>query len=37
MINFLYKKINHNDLDKKKGFLKGKKKHEAQFLENNVE
>jgi hypothetical protein len=25
MIKFLYKKIDHNDLDKK-GFLKGKKK-----------
>ena len=25
MINFLYKKINHNDLDKKKAFWKGKK------------
>ena len=36
MIKFLYKKIDHNDLDKK-GFLKGKKNYEAQFLENNAE
>jgi len=36
MIKFLYKKIDHNDLDKK-DFLKGKKNYEAQFLENNVE
>jgi len=35
LFNYIVKKI-HNDLNKK-GFLKGKKNYETQFLENNAE